>query len=252
MHVTREEYPWWEGDIDEALSDMNEAGIGNAVIVQLPYHRYDHSYACLAKNSHPGIFAITGLADSLAPDIGDTLQGLKKTGIQGVRISVGDGEMIGEKAGKSLWTSAAELKVPILLQICPCHFKEVHQVAADYPQTIMLIDHVAHIAFDADMKETLKVFMELADKKNLFVKTSHLYGLNRSMGEEANIKAALAEIKAAYGADRMMFGSNWPLVRKKGGLTRCVDHFLEALEGFSQEEKEWILWRTAESIYEFN
>ena len=249
MFIPESEYPWWAGDLDQSFAEMNEAGIDKSVIVQIPYHQYDHSYPLKAINTHPARYAVTGLADLLSPQIGDELARLKQQGIQGVRLSVGPAESVAGSADRHLWIAAAELNVPILLQIGPDHLGEVTRLASDYPETRFLLDHVAAISFDHHMGEVLPILAGLAGQPNIYIKTSHLFGVGRSQKEEHNIRFALDVLRQAFGAERMMFGSNWPLVRSKGGLKRCVTDFLEAIDHFANEEKDLILWGTADRIY---
>lgn len=147
--------------------------------------------------------------------------------------------------------SGREAQVPILAQIDPSHYRGLAKVAARHGQTRIVLDHLGGAGLLAGDAGSLQQLMELSRYRNIYVKASHLYGLDRTEEEEACIPQVLEQLRAAFGADHLLFGSNWPLVRSFSGLKRCVEGFCHAVAGFSAEERALILSGTAEQLYEW-
>ena len=56
----------------------------------------------------------------------------------------------------------------------------------------------------------------------------------------------------AFGARRMMCGSNYPPVSQKEGYANALNYLREHLSGFcGAEESEWIMGKTAQSVFKF-
>ncbi len=253
MHIPPEKYPWWRGTTAEYIAEMEAAGISRAVIVQIPYHEYDHSYALEARRQYPHRFAIVGLLDVHHADAPRTLRRMvNEDDIQGLRFSPGSGDWLDAAPAVEVARTAGELGVPIIVQTGPSHYERVGRLASLAGDTRFALDHVGGVGFDSRAGDDFERLLRLSKHENVYVKTSHLYGLDRSPQEEAAIPAALERLRDGYGADRLMFGSNWPLVRSFAGLKRSVDGFKSAIASFPRPDAQAILCRTAEKLYRWS
>ena len=250
MYIEPGKYPWWKGTTTEYIAEKEEAGIDRAVIVQIPYHRYDHSYALEARRRFPSVFAIVGLLDVHDVEATTEIERLlREDSIQGIRLSPGNEPWLDAKPTVAIGMAAEALGVPVIVQIRPGQYDRFARLAASCRNTVFALDHIGGAALTGESAGEFSRLLALSMHPNICVKTSHLYGLDRSPEEEAAIPAALERLRKAFGAERLMFGSNWPLVRSFGGLKRCVDGFCEAISGFTAEEQRLVLGGTARKLY---
>jgi L-fuconolactonase len=54
----------------------------------------------------------------------------------------------------------------------------------------------------------------------------------------------------SFGPQRLMFGSDWPLVTLASTYSRWVSTIRSAIAGLTQDERDWILWQSATRAYE--
>lgn len=254
MRVPPQRYPAWRGTTEEYLADMDSAGLDRAVIVQIPHHRFDHSYVLAARDAHPHRFAVVGLLDPYHPDAADTLHRLvRHESIQGIRITLRPGQRLDLDRLTPLCRRAADLAAPVLMQIAPEHLPAIDDLARRFPGLAILIDHVGMPSLqDGPPFGDLEPLFRAARHPNLHVKASHLYGLNRPGNQERHIPALLRALRDAFGADRLLAGSNWPLVRDKGGLARWAHDMRQAIATWPPNDQHAILAGTASRLYRWS
>jgi predicted TIM-barrel fold metal-dependent hydrolase len=142
MYIPPEEYPWWRGTSEEYIEEMEAAGVDRAVIVQIPYHEYDHAYALDARRRYPDRFAIVGLLDVHDAEAPRTLRRMVNAdGIQGIRFSPGASDRLDSDSTGKLAQTAGELGVAIIVQIGPPQYERVGRLASLAEGTVFALDH---------------------------------------------------------------------------------------------------------------
>jgi L-fuconolactonase len=120
-----------------------------------------------------------------------------------------------------------------------------------HPQQVFVLDHIAkpRIA-DGSIEQWRAGIREMARRENVFCKVS-------GMVTEADWKTWSAEqlrpyfdtVLEAFGAQRLMFGTDWPVCLAASGYGRWV----ETVRGFaavlSADEQEWLFGKTAAAAY---
>lgn len=250
MAVHPHHYPPWHGDTSEYLAEMTAAGVDQAVIVQIAHHGGDHSYALAARDAHPDRFAVVGLLDTARPDAPQAVEQLVRShGVQGIRVVSRRPEQRGLRDLEALWGRAAELAIPVALYLSPDQLAHVDGIARRHADLTILIDHVGHPDTISPPFAMLADLFRLARRPRVYVKTSHLYCVGRAAEQEEHIPDLLDRLRDSFGAERMLFGSNWPLVRETGGLSRCVAGFRAAIAHWPAADQRAVLATTAHSVY---
>ena len=62
---------------------------------------------------------------------------------------------------------------------------------------------------------------------------------------------AFHKIYDAFGPQRLMWGTDFPHVIRDLGYGRALDLFREHMDFLSDEDKEWVLGKTALSVWNF-
>ena len=64
-------------------------------------------------------------------------------------------------------------------------------------------------------------------------------------------RIAAETVKEAFGANRAMWGTDWPLVESKCGYAKALELVRDQMDFLSDEDKQWILSKTIERLWPF-
>ena len=142
------------------------------------------------------------------------------------------------------------------------------RLARAFPETKIVVDHCGGIVRvggyggRSDIHDSWKVAIsELANCPNVMIKLSglgmRLSGFGFDEGPRAPSSTQLAEtwrpwvehIVASFGANRCMWGSNFPVDKGSYALKVGLNAFKRVVSGASLDEKDDIFWRTAATFY---
>ena len=120
-----------------------------------------------------------------------------------------------------------------------------------HPNQIFILDHIAKPRIREGMispwRENLT---ELARRENVFCKLSGLVTEASSQSwTEADLDPYLQVVLTAFGAKRVMFGSDWPVMLLGSSYKRWVDTVRRGISHLSEYEQERILGKTATEAY---
>jgi predicted TIM-barrel fold metal-dependent hydrolase len=93
-------------------------------------------------------------------------------------------------------------------------------------------------------------FRALAAHPNTSAKLSGVAGaLGRADWTVDMCRGAIEIALDAFGPDRLMYGSDWPVVELVGGSARWLEAVAAILDGLSPDERAAIYGATAASVY---
>ena len=217
--------------LDGYAAFVRDAGIDHTIVVHPEPYQDDHSYLeyCFANEPSNQFFKGTCLYDPTDPGTPARMEALTKKNpgrIVALRIHVNrkKGEAptpsgpipdrdLRHPQMKSTWRKAHELGLAIQMHIIPCHAPQIHELASDFRQMPVIIDHLARSSFGTPA-EYAQV-LELARLPNVIMKFS---GVRYSASEEypfRDVRALVRQTYDAFGPDRMIWG----------GLGRSVAEF---------------------------
>jgi predicted TIM-barrel fold metal-dependent hydrolase len=273
-------FPYAEGQVPpESLRDtasktsllhmMDSIGrdgrlVDGALIVQPINHKFDHSYVISAIKEYPDRFKAMLLHDpSLSPEQAvDQLEDLAMKGFVGVRFN----PYLWPKAGDSSWTPmstpdggglavyrrCAELKMPVgvmCFQGLQLHYDDIVALLESSPETILILDHFGFTSFTPEGEGAFQKLLKLSEYPQVTVKTSALFRLNDSSPYERVRKERFEPLLATFGADRLMFGSDFPFVteqdpEKYEGMVKLVASWMD-----DSKTRDAVMGGTAERLF---
>ena len=140
-----------------------------------------------------------------------------------------------------------------VVAVFPNHLEHVPTIAKSREGLRIVVDHLANPPIaSGDLSVWRDQMQKAAEHPNVYAKVS---GLNTSVGKEdwtsADFVPAIAYAIGAFGVDRLMFGSNWPVSILNGTYQRVWDETLLALDrlGLNVTERAAILGGTAARFY---
>ncbi|KIL40424.1 hypothetical protein SD70_13480 [Gordoniibacillus kamchatkensis] len=137
-----------------------------------------------------------------------------------------------------------------VVAVFPNHLKHVPTLAEKVPNLKMVIDHLAKPPIQAkQMEPWAGQLARAAEYPQVYAKVS---GLNTAAGEGWSADDLQPYIDFAmkhFGAERLMFGSDWPVANLAGDYAQVWEETNKALAAFSPSEREAVLGGTAVKFY---
>ena len=255
-----EKYPWDPigGYIPEEsapkenfLSVMDQSGVDRAVAVQPTPYGWDNSYLMDACPADEDRFKKIILVDPVSTSASEDLQSLVEKGADGLRVNlhINSIETWENDIFLGLIDTAQTLEIPICFQLTPDYFPLIRSLAIQFNKTTFVLDHLGRPPKGSRPKDELFInLLRLAEFNNIFIKLSGLNYYSEETKPYRDTWALLHAAKQAYSAKRCMWGSDYPFVNDHWSYEEHLETFKKRL-GFSGSDLEWILGKTAKSIW---
>jgi predicted TIM-barrel fold metal-dependent hydrolase len=229
---------------EDFLARALPAGVGRAVLVQPAIYGFDNSYLLDCLGARPGVFSGIGVVDPGGPDPAGAMRRLGARGVRGFRV------LPAGMAIDAMWRCGAEYRLAICLLIDPRALPDVGRMCARFPNTPVVIDHLARIGADGTIRDAdVHTLCDLARYRNVAVKVSAFYALGRKQAPYTGLVPLIRRVFEHFGARRLMWGSDAPFQLQDGhGYTASLG-LVRGLEFLTDEERGWILAGTAEALF---
>lgn len=242
----------------QLLEEMEAAGVDGALLVQPIHYKFDHSYVCQAIHDFPEKFKGMMLFDP-AMTMSDAmvqLENCKQKGFVGVRFNPYLWHKLGENkwspmsqgVGLACYQKCGELKMPVgvmCFQGLDLHYDDILTLLVASPGTTLILDHFGFTAIDNEA--TFHQLLSLAQYPNVYVKVSALFRLNDTPPFEQVKTKRFLPLLDVFGADRLMYGSDFPFVLEQPsgyGMVNLVASWIE-----DENQRNAIMGGTAERIF---
>ena len=237
---------WWRSGHDAAslVAALDAAGVARAVVVQAvgPYG-YDNRCAVNAVAAHPDRLSLVVAVDPESADPAADLGRLARDApLAGVRLfGVGGDEpaWLTDGRGGAVWDAAGALGITVVPVVFPRHLGAVRALAEPRPSVVVALDHAGFPDHPLDAGAPV---LGLADLPAVHLKvSSHL------LLEAADPAAELRQLVAAFGADRLCWGSDYPQTSPDYGGLLALGQVAAA--GLSATDGEAFLAGTAARLF---
>jgi predicted TIM-barrel fold metal-dependent hydrolase len=207
---------WVQNMSAEMLLSLNaQAGIDKTVLVQAySAYKYDNIYTADSAGKYPGHFASVSILDPLQNDTPDNLSyWVRERGMRGLRLfttTETEGTWLDDPRTFPVWERSASLGIPICIMALSHQIPRVRSVLERFPSVTVALDHLAVPRLSAGPPyESVQPLFELVRFPNLYLKFSsvNLYAASRGKG---NAREFFSRLLDCFGANRMMWGSNFP------------------------------------------
>ena len=134
--------------------------------------------------------------------------------------------------------------------VLPRHLPLLRRFAARYPALDIVIDHAAKpdIA-GGDLAGWRRDIRSIAAETRLTCKLSGLMTEASPGCSLDDLRPVVDTLIEAFGAERLMWGSDWPVLNRNGRYEVWREHAQTLTAGLSQGERDWIFGRTAAVFY---
>jgi L-fuconolactonase len=244
--------PAEDAPVETLLELMRSNGVARTVIIQVIHYRWDNRYLLSVLKRYPGMFQGVCRVNPEDPAAPDQLSALTAEGFRGVRISPAanaTGDWIRGPLMPPLWRRCDQLKVPMTVLAPVTRMPDLTSLIEANPELAVVIDHMADCPLDRP--DELKLLLDLARYPRVFVKISGMWVLSRQPYPYKDAQEQVKRLLARFGAQRLMWATNWPVSLKQLPYERIVALYRDHFNFVSREEHREILSRTVQRVWPF-
>ena len=243
-----------DGSVELLNAKMAEAGVDKAVIVQPIHYLFDNSYVADTLQRFPDKFAAIGLVNQFEPQAADQLEVLvKQHGFSGLRIHLSRPDHPSQWAGAdqdAIWDKAAELGASFIAHGPSRLYPDIEPIIARHPDVPIALDHNGGAPrIEEPPYPGMAPVLNLAQYPNVYVKL--IPHQEQEPFPYRDTFDAFKRIYDAFGPQRLMWGTNFPGVERVTRYQPALEIFAQHIEWLSEEDREWLLGKTAMGIYRF-
>jgi L-fuconolactonase len=265
VHVwmNNQKYLWAAEEQDIPLEDalpedliriLNRNRVNWAVLVQNIKYRWDNSYVADVIKAYPSLFMGVCRVDPERPDSPDQLSfWTNEHGFRGVRLSPeadARGDWFTGPLMLPLLKRSVDLKIPVLILTKPSRLPDLASLLEKVPEVNVIIDHMAD-CLSKDKGDFEKLMM-LARYPRVYLKIGHIPHNSSESYPWQDTHRQMERVCLEYGARRIMWGSDWPFLLSKMDYSQSISYVQCELQFLTQDDREWILGKTALQFWPFN
>lgn len=205
---------WLTADLEPLLKGE---GLAGSVAVQARQSMGESRWLLELANLSPMIKGVVGWVDLRSPEVGHQLEELSQCSkFVGVRHVVQDEPddrfLLGEAFQRGIGLLAG-FGLAYDLLIYPRQLPAAVELVARFPEQRFVVDHIAKPPIKAGALDPWRTqIRELARAENVVCKVSGLVTeADHSTWKPADFAPYLDVVFEAFGEDRLMFGSDWPV-----------------------------------------
>jgi L-fuconolactonase len=232
------------------LALMEKHGVARTVLVQVIHYRWDNRFVAAAVRAYPRHFAAVARVNPEDPAAPEHLARLVEVdGFRGVRLSPAadaSGDWIRGPLMPPLFARCQALRVPMTILTTPGRLADVGALAARFPELTIVIDHMADTPVGDPA--ALAPLLGLARYARVLVKISHAPWLSAEPYPHRDTHTQIQRLHAAFGASRLLWATDWPLVEDHGGYANALG-LVEELAFLSEDDRRAILGGNATRIW---
>lgn len=244
-----------DGDAFAAM--MGVAGVEQAVLVQTStVYGFDNGFLADTVASRPAVFAGVCSIDALAPDAPARLSyWITERGLRGVRLFSAAAAMgvlfsVDDARLDPFFSRASELSIPVDLQIRYTGLAAVRRVLSRHTGLRVVLDHIAGAPLASGPPVDLFAMAEF-DQVNVKFANHNLDAAGPGLSAAAEFLGSLVD---AFGADHVLWGSNFPNTFGKAPATvetytAMVSRAVAVTSELGPEVAAALLGETARRVY---
>lgn len=233
------------------VEQMDDTGVDRAVIVPPTWIGENNATAIEACDAFPGRFAVMGRFDPMRSDAQEALfSWTRQPHMLGIRMTFRVppyDTWLDSDAIDHFWDACERYGIPVMCLV-PDEAHKLERIAGRWPGLTLVVDHMAaNLSATGDEAfANIDGLLDLAKYANVSVKTSSAPCFSAESYPFSDLYSYLKQIYEAFGARRMLWGADF--TRLTSTYSDCLLHFQEGLDFLTEEDKEWVLGKTAATV----
>lgn len=238
---------------EEFWRHAGPAGVERAILIQMSYYGYDNSYMLDIIGQFPQVLRGIAIVDwkANAPEV--RMRDMAQKGVRGFRIypdRESAATWLDSEGFDKMFRCGAEENLALCPLVNPDALPALDRQCREFRDTPIVVDHLARIGAETLIKEPdIKVLCALAKHPEVRVKVSAFYGLGRAEPPHVDLAPLIKRVYEAFGPKRLMWGSDCPFQLMNETYVDSISLIRDHLDFLSHEDKDWLLRKTAESLF---
>jgi predicted TIM-barrel fold metal-dependent hydrolase len=240
---------------EELFKHTKPAGVERINLIQMSYYGTDNRYMLDMMAMHPDVFVGTAIIDPLGEEPEKEMAALAKKKVRAFRIHPSMSKQPVAKwlepAGCSkMFDAGARNNQAMSCLVNPDAIPEIDRMCKKFPQTPVIIDHLARIGADGTIRDAdVDALCGLAKHQRVLVKVGAFYALGKKKPPYTDLAPMIQKVVRAFGAKRCMWESDCPFQVVEQKYQDSLDLVRKRLEFLSDDDRDWLLRRTAEEFF---
>jgi predicted TIM-barrel fold metal-dependent hydrolase len=237
---------------EELLAQCRPSGVGRVNLIQMSFYAFDNTYMLDMIKLYPDRFVGTAIVDPLGPSPDKAMRELLPKGVRAFRIAPNFSKLppnrwLEPPGYAAMFQAAAQTGQALSCLIDPSGFAEVDRMCGRFPDTTVIIDHLGRIGVSGTIEERdVDWLCALASHRRLLVKVGAFYALGKKTSPYLDLAPTIERVVKAFGARRCMWESDCPFQVVSQKYDDSIALIRDRLPFLTKDDKEWLLWRTAE------
>ncbi len=258
------DYVWMTGEMQSLRRDFltpdlllafEESGVDGSVAVQARQSLAETEWLLQIAGSDPVTRGVVGWVPVVDSDIDEHLDRFSHSpALKGVRHVLHDEPddfyMLRDDFNRGIdRVTAHRLTYDIL--IFERHLPQAIRFVDRHPNQVFILDHIAkpHI-FEQSLSPWRENIRELAKRHNVYCKLSGMVTeADWRCWKQDYLIPYFETVLTAFGPNRLMFGSDWPVLTLASSYKRWIDTVRSLIAGLSHDEQESISSGSAIAAY---
>ena len=232
------------------------ASVDRVNLIQMSYYGFDNRYMLDMMAFHPDVFVGTAVIDVNAEEPDKLMGELAKKKVRAFRIHPGLSKQPPERwlhpAGyEKMFAAGAKNNQAMSCLIAPDALPELDRMCKKHKDTPVIIDHLCRIGLDGTIADKdVDALCAMAKHDRVMIKVGAFYALGKKESPYTDLGPLIRKVVKAFGAKRCMWESDCPFQVSDGHKYQdSIDLVRKRLDFLSDEDREWLLWRTAEGFF---
>ncbi|MFT6933868.1 MAG: L-fuconolactonase [Maribacter sp.] len=233
---------------------LHEQRIGGCVVVQVDQTEVETSFLLDLAAKHTFVKGVIGWVDLRSDNIVERLAHFSKNpnfrGVRHILQSEQDDFMLGEAFCNGI-AKLEQFELTYDILIFSKQLKNTIAFVEKFPNQKFVLNHLAKPDIKSEkIKEWQKELNALAQHPNVYCKVSGMVTeADWRRWEEKDFAPYLDVVFQAFGTNRTMYGSDWPVCVLASNYNRVLGIVENYIKQFSKEEQHLIMGRNAIDFY---
>ena len=263
----------WDATVEDLITVTEAHGVDGAVLVPVTPAEENLQYAVESADAHPGRFAVVGVHEHDNPQAVDNyIRWADEHGVQGVRcfeLGGRDGDAVDSIGAYPLLRALAERGHNLWLYCKADAYKLSAAVADEFPDLNIVYNllglpwpgGVGGVVMDEHGRPTLPTstvpsphlddLKAAGQRDNTYVMYGGHFQYSKEPHPHLDLKEHVGELYSAFGADHMLWITDWPWTDQVPGYAPLVSDIDLHLPQLSEQERAMVMGGTAERILRF-
>ena len=234
---------------------IDEAGVDRTIFVQTQHNVEENRWVLQLTEDHPWICGVVGWVDLASEKCEEQLLEFKDhPKFVGIRHITQDEPNVDFIVQPDIIRGLKVLEkhdVPFDLLFFTQHLKHAQTLAQQLPNLRMVIDHISKPKIKAqEINDWASDLRAAAKYPNMYCKLSGMITeADWQNWKPADLKPYIDVAVEAFGPDRLMFGSDWPVCGLAGTYQQVFKALETCLGKISDDERDHIFCQTAVEFY---